>query len=172
MLNGTILIMALLTANSPEEAIQDTWNAIQDGSPALFMSTLTPLCSQNISEICDEYLETLRTLSHEELGEVFASFRLEAAPGEIAFWDGTAVLEMLLSSPGQHQTVNASTISIDSVHIADSTAKVCLTLTIPGKSPLIMELPTAASPLGWHTSGLESITQTLLNTAITPGSGN
>ncbi len=166
MFRGIILILSLLSANSPEEAILNTWSAIQDGSPDIFLSTLTPACSNNITQICNDCLDKMKTLSHIELGEFFASFRLEAAPNEIEFWNSNAVLEMLLSSPGQHQKLKNTTITVDSIHQNENTAKVCITLTTQNSSTTTLEFPAEASPGGWRTAGLESITETLLNTAI------
>lgn len=166
MLRGIILVMALLSANTPEEAILDTWSAIQDGSPRTFLSTLTPTCSESILQICDEYLETMKTLTMAELGELFASFRLEAAPNEIEFWNSTAVLEMLISSPGHHQTINRSTMTIDSIRSAESTARAFVTINMPNNERATFELPLTASPLGWYTSGLESIAETILDGTI------
>ncbi len=166
MLRGIILILALLSANTPEEAILDTWSAIQDGSPSTFLSTLSPACSENIHQICCEYLETMKTLTPAELGELFASFRLEAAPNEIDFWNGTAVLEMLISSPGHYQTINNSSIAIDSIQSAESTAMAFITINMPNNESATLELPLTASPLGWHTAGLESIAETILNSTI------
>ncbi len=166
MLRGIILLLALLNANSPQEAILDTWSAIQDGSPQLFLSTLTPACSENILQICIEYLDTMKTLTPLELGELFAYFRLEAAPNEIQFWNGTAVLEMLISSPQHHQTINGSTMTIDSIATSDTTARAFLTISMPRDFQASLEIPLSASPLGWQTEGLESIAETILNTAI------
>jgi len=165
LLRGIILTLTLLGADSPEEAIMDTWNAIQNGSPAAFLATLSPDCSSNITQVCDDYLEEMRTLSPAELGELFASFRIEAAPNEIEFWNSNAVLEMLLSSPSQRQKLENTTITVDSMHEGDSTSKVCITVTIQN-STTALELPAVSSPLGWHTAGLETIVETLLNTAI------
>ncbi len=166
MLQGIILILALLSADTPEEAILDTWSAIQDGSPSIFLNTLTPTCSENILRICSEYLETMKILTPTELGELFASFRLEAAPNEIEFWNSTAVLEMLISSPGHHQTINRSTMTIDSIQSAESTARAFVTINMPDNERTTLELPLTASPLGWHTAGLESIAETILDNTI------
>ncbi len=166
MLRGIILILALLSANSPEEAILDTWNAIQDGSPDIFLNTLTPTCSSSILQICGEYLETMKTLTPTELGELFASFRLEAAPNEIEFWNSTAILEMLISSPEHHQTINRSTMTIDSMQSDESTARAFITINLPCNDQVTLELSVTASPLGWHTAGLESIAETLLDRTI------
>ncbi|MCD4776900.1 MAG: hypothetical protein K8S15_12725 [Candidatus Aegiribacteria sp.] len=166
MLRGIILILSLLSAHSPEEAIQDTWNSLQDGSPDSFLCTLTPACSANILRLCSEYLDLMKTLSNEELGELFASFRLEAAPNEIEFWNNTAVLEMIISSPGQHQIINNSTITIDSIHAADGTAEVFVTINMPNNQSASLELPVTASPPGWHTAGLEDLTEILLENTI------
>jgi len=163
MLWGIILIMALQSANTPEEAILDTWNAIQDGSPQTFLRTLTPTCSENILELCSDYLEVMKTLSPTELGELFASFRLEAAPNEIEFWNSTAVLEMLISSPAHHQTINGCTMTIDSIDSADSTARVFVSVQMPCDQIATFELPVTASPFGWCTSGLEVIADTILD---------
>lgn len=166
MLRGIILILSLLSAHSPEEAIQETWNSLQDGSPDTFLSTLTPTCSANILQLCSEYLDTMKTLSCEELGELFASFRLEAAPNEIEFWNNIAVLEMIISSPGQHQIINNSTMTIDSIQPADGTAKAFVTISMPHNQSASLELPVTTSPLGWHTGGLESIAETILVNTI------
>ena len=166
MLRGIILILALLSSNTPEEAIQDTWDALQDGSPDIFLSTLTPACSANILQLCSEYLDTMKTLSHEELGELFASFRLEAAPNEIEFWNTTAVLEMIISAPGQYQIINNSTMTIDSIHEGDNTAKAFVTISMPGNQSVSLELPMTPSPPGWRTGGLESIAETILENSI------
>ncbi|MEN8209037.1 MAG: hypothetical protein ABFR50_07275 [Candidatus Fermentibacteria bacterium] len=163
MLTGTILTIALLSANTPEQAILDSWNAIQDGSPNTFLSTLTPICSENILQICGEYLDTMKTLTPQELGELFASFRLEAAPNEIEFWNSTAVLEMLISSPEHHQIINRSTMTIDSIHSSENTALAFVTITMPGDERTGLEIPLSPSPLGWYTSGLESIAETILD---------
>jgi len=166
MLRGIILILSLLSANSPEEAVQDTWSAFQDGSPNSLLSTLTPTCSANILQLCSQYLDIMKTLSHEELGELFASFRLEAAPNEIEFWNSSAVLEMIISSPGQYQIISNSTMTIDSIHEGDSTAKAFVTISMPDNQSVSLELQMTASPMGWHTGGLESIAQTILESTI------
>ena len=165
LLRGIILTLTLFGADSPEEAILDTWNAIQDGSPSAFLTTLSPDCSCNISQICDDYLAEMQTLSPTELGEIFATFRLEAAPNEIEFWSSNAVLEMLLSSPSQRQKLENTTITVDSILEGESTLKVCITVTIQN-SDTELELPAVSSPLGWHTAGLEPLAETLLNSVI------
>jgi len=166
MLRGIILILALLNAPSPEEAIQETWTALQDGSPSTFLATLTNTCSDNILQMCQEYLNTMQTMTNEELGELFASLRLEAAPNEIEFWNSTAVLEMIISSPGQQWILANSSVTIDSIQTAQTTAKAYIAITIPGLEPTSIELPLVASPLGWHTAGLEDITEILLENTI------
>jgi len=163
MLQGIILTLTLFSANTPEQAILDTWSAIQDGSPQLFLSTLTPECSENIQRICSDYLEAMKTLTSTQLGELFASFRLEAAPGEIEFWNSTAVLEMLISSPEHHQTINTSTMTIDSIQTAQNTARAFVTINNPHDEPITFELTLTASPLGWQTEGLESIAETIMD---------
>lgn len=163
MLQGIILTLTLLCANTPEEAILDTWSAIQDGSPQIFLSTLTQACSDSILQICSKYLDTMRTLTQIELGELFASFRLEAAPDEIEFWNSTAVLEMLISSPGHHQTINRSTITVDSIHTSQNKAIAFVTINMPCDERTTLELPLSASPLGWQTGGLESYAEILLD---------
>ena len=163
MLQGIILTLTLLSANTPQEAILDTWSAIQDGSPHTFLGTLTPSCSESILQICSEYLETMKTLTPIELGELFASFRLEAAPNEIEFWNCTAVLEMLISSPQHHQTINGSTMTIDSIQTAENKAIAFVTINMPSDQQTTFELPLSSSPLGWQTGGLESIAETILD---------
>lgn len=163
MLQGIILTLTLLGANTPEEAILDTWSAVQDGSLDTFLSTLTPACSENLLQICNEYLDAMKTLTPLELGELFASFRLEAAPNEIEFWNSAAVLEMLISSPGHHQTLNGSTITIDSIHSSESTARAFVTVNMPCDERTTLEIPLTASPLGWQTGGLESIVENILD---------
>lgn len=162
MLQGIILTLTLLSANTPEEAIMDTWSAIQDGSPHILLSTLTQACSENVLQICNDYLDAMKTLTPLELGELFASFRLEAAPNEIEFWNSTAVLEMLISSPGHHHTINRSTITVDSIHLSESKAIAFVTISMPQEERAILELPLTDSPLGWQTGGLESIVETIL----------
>lgn len=166
MLQGIILILALLSGNSAEDAILDSWNAIQDGSPDSFLATLTPTCSGNILQLCSEYLDSMKTLSCEELGELFAFFRLEAAPNEIEFWDTTAVLEMIISSPKHHQIINNSTMTIDSIHTTEDTAEAFITISIPDNQSVNLELPMTASPLGWHIGGLESVTEIILENTL------
>jgi len=166
MLRGIILILALLSANTPEEAILDTWSAIQDGSPTILLNTLTPACSENILQICSEYLETMKTLTPTELGELFASFRLEAAPNEIEFWDSTTILEMLISSPGHHQTISRSTMTIDRIQSTENTAQAFVTINMPNNERTTFELSLTASHLGWHTAGLESIAKMILDSTI------
>lgn len=163
MLQGIILTLTLLSANTPEQAILDTWSAIQDGSPHTFLGTLTTDCSENIQLICSDYLEAMKTLTPMQLGELFASFRLEAAPNEIEFWNSIAVLEMLISSPEHHQTINRSTMTIDSIQTADGTARAFVTINMPCNERTILELTLTSSPLGWQTEGLESIAETILD---------
>lgn len=163
MLQGIILTLTLLSANTPEQALLETWNAIQDGSPHTFLSTLTPSCSDGILLICSEYLDTMKTLTPIELGELFASFRLEAAPNEIEFWNSTAILEMLISSPEHHQTINRCTMTIDSIQTTDNKAIAFVTINMPSDELTTLELPLSASPLGWQTGGLESIAETILD---------
>ncbi len=166
MLQGIILTLTLLSANTPEEAILDTWSAIQDGSPHILLSTLTPACSENVLQICNEYLGEMKTLTPLELGELFASFRLEAAPNEIEFWNSTAVLEILISSPEHHHTINRSTMTIDSIHSSQSTARAFVTINLPYDFITTLDIPLTASPMGWQTGGLESIVETILDSAI------
>ena len=166
MLQGIILTLTLLSANTPEEAILDTWSAIQDGSPHILLSTLTPACSENVLQICSEYLGSMKTLTPLELGELFASFRLEAAPNEIEFWNSTAVLEMVISSPGHHQTINRSTITVDSIHLSENKAMAFVTISMPREERAELELPLTSSSLGWQTGGLESIVESILDSTI------
>ena len=160
---GIILVVFLQNSVTPEEAIQSTWISLRDASPDAFLSTLTPACSDNILLLCSQSLDTMRTLSNEELGELFASLRLEAAPDEIYIWDSMAVLEMLISSPGHNHVVVNSTMLIDSILTADSAATAFVTITTPGYEPLCIRLKLSASPAGWSTGGLESITKTILS---------
>lgn len=166
MLRGIILLLALLSANTPEDAILDTWSAVQGGCPRTFLSTLTTSCSENIHQICSDFLETMKTLAPLQLAELFASFRLEAAPNEIELWDSTAVLEMLISSPEHHQIINRSTITIDSILTAEDTARAFVTINMPNNQRATLELPLSASPLGWYTAGLESVAEAILSSAI------
>lgn len=166
LLRGVFLIAALLSGNTPREAVQDTWETVQEGSPRAFLGTLTPQCSGEILSACREYLETLRTMDHSELGEVFASVRLEAAPDEVEYWDGMAVLEMMMSSPSHHSILSSSLMTVDSVAAAESTATAYVTLTLPGNRSRALELPLRASPLGWTTGGLLPLAESVLEHTV------
>lgn len=162
LLRGIILITALLSGNTPREAVENTWEAVQEGSPRAFLGSLTPGCSSGILSACEEHLETLQNLSHSELGEVFASVRLEAAPDEVEYWDGMAVLEMMMSSPSHHSILNSSRMTVDSVITSENTATAHVSVTLPDIRTIILELPLTSSPLGWRTGGLLPLVESVL----------
>ena len=90
MIRGIVLVLAVLS--TPEEALRSTWSTVQDGSPRDFLYSLTSDCAERILDTCGDYLEVIRSMDRPELGQLFASMRLEAAPDEVEYWDETAVL--------------------------------------------------------------------------------
>jgi hypothetical protein len=168
MLRGTVLFLALISGNTPQEAVEHTWAALQDGSPRDFLGSLTDETSSAILDTCQEYLGILRSLTSEELGEIFASVRLEAAPDELEHWDSISVLEMVMSSPQHHTLLNDTEIAIDSVDTRDSVAVVYLTVSPPEGIPEAIIIYTAASPFGWRTGGLEPLAETALERTVSP----
>lgn len=166
LLRGIILITALLSGNTPREAVENTWEAVREGSPRSFLGSLTPGCSSEILSACEEHLELLRTMNHSELGEVFASVRLEAAPDEVEHWDGMAVLEMIMSSPSHHSILNSSRMTVDSLITAESTATAYVSITLPGNRTRTLDFPLSASPLGWKTGGLLPILESVLEHSV------
>ncbi|MBN2586101.1 MAG: hypothetical protein JXA64_06840 [Candidatus Fermentibacteraceae bacterium] len=168
MLRGIVLFLALVSGDTPQEAVENTWAALRDGSPRDFLGSLTDETSSAILDTCREYLDTLRTLTGDDLGEIFASVRLEAAPDEVHHWDAMAVLEMVISSPGHHSLLNDTEISIDSVDTRDGVAVVYLTVMPPDGSPEEIIIMAASSPLGWRTGGLEPLAESALEYMMAP----
>ena len=161
-LRGILLLLSAVSTNTPGGAAEAAWRAIQEGSPRDFLGTLTFETSNSVMEICENYLEKLQTYDHEQLGEIFASVRLEAAPDEIAYWDGMAVLEMVMSSPEHHSMLQESQMTVDSVESGDSSATVFVTVTMPGMNDHQLELPAEASPLGWRMGAMGPIVDSAL----------
>ncbi|OPL18624.1 MAG: hypothetical protein AVO35_04640 [Candidatus Aegiribacteria sp. MLS_C] len=166
MVRGTLLLLALLSGGTPREALENTWAAVQEGSPRIFLGSLTPETSSSILDSCSVYLDLLRSYSRERLGEIFASLRIEAAPDEVLRWDSLAVLEMIMSSPGHHALVNDTDVLVDSVRTIDSMAVVHVTVVLPDGSREPVVFHTALSPLGWRTGGLEPLMGEILEAVL------
>jgi hypothetical protein len=163
LLRGILLLLSTIASDTPGGVAEAAWNAIQEGSPQDFLGTLTFETSDSVLDVCETYLEKLKTLDHEQLGEIFASVRLEAAPNEIEYWDGMAVLEMVMSSPKHHSMLQESQMTVDSVHSRDSSATVYVTVSIPGVTTQQLELPAEASPLGWRMGAMAPIVDSALH---------
>jgi len=174
MIRGGILLVpavllvsaGLLGAETPDSAIMATWQAVMDGSPSGFLATLHPDCSAEILQLCQRYLDMLRKMSPQELGEVFALHRLEAAPDEVELWDSSAVLEMFISSPAQLRTLESSNLLIDSLQEEDSISTVFLSLSLPDGIVRQLEVEVVSTPLGQRVSGLEPYFEELLRSSL------
>lgn len=166
IVRGTLLLMALLSGGSPREAVENTWAAIQEGSPRVFLNSLTPDTESAILDSCSAYLDSLRSYSRERLGEIFASVRIEAAPDEVHNWDSLALLELIMSSPEHHSLVNDTGVEVDSVMTGESIAVVHATVTLPDGSAECVIIYAALSPLGWRTGGLEPLMGTILEAVL------
>lgn len=164
MIRGIVLILAMLS--TPEEAVLSTWSTVQDGSPEDFLYSLTSECSCRILQTCGDYLDRIRNMDQEELGHLFASLRLEAAPDEVDFWDETTVLEMLMSSPDNRYMLTESALVIDSITGGDSLAKAHVTIELGNSDSLSFQVHLVNSPLGWRISGLEPLVEHLLESII------
>jgi len=166
MLRGIILLAAMLSGGTPGDAVTDTWSAVQDGSPREFLASLTDETCEAVIGVCEEYLQVLNGMTSEELGRVFASLRLEAAPNEVRHWDPMAVLEMVMSSPENHSIISRTSLRIDSVIPRDDAAIVHLTLGLPDGDSVSFPLYAAESPLGWRTGGVEPLVDRALESAL------
>ncbi|MBD3278183.1 MAG: hypothetical protein GF388_07785 [Candidatus Aegiribacteria sp.] len=164
MIRGIVLILAMMA--TPEEAVRSTWSTVQDGSPRDFLYSLTSDCADRILDSCGDYLNIIRSMDRSELGHLFASLRLEAAPDEVEYWDETAVLEMLMSSPDNRYMLRESTLTIDSITGGDSLAKAYLTLELNNSHSVRFQVHLINSPLGWRTSGLQPLVEQLLEASI------
>jgi len=163
---GIVLASALSFSDTPAEAIESTWAAVQDGSPNAFLQSLEPATADSILEECREYLGVMRGMGTDELGELFASIRLEAAPGELEHWNENAVLEMAMSSPSQHRMLDSSTMNIDSIAAGESSATARVTLNLQGHGTTGLELSLSSTPLGWRVGGIAHLTEAVLNSII------
>lgn len=166
MIRGIVLVLAVLS--TPEEALRSTWSTVQDGSPRDFLYSLTSDCAERILDTCGDYLEVIRSMDRPELGHLFASLRLEAAPDEVEYWDETAVLEMLMSSPDNRYMLRETTLTIDSITGGDSLAKAYLTLELNNSDSVSLQVHLINSALGWRTSGLQPLIEHLLGSSIRP----
>ena len=158
---------AQIYSTTPDSAVLNTWNALLNGSPQEFLATLESGCSAQIMQECTEYLHLMQTMSYEELGMVFAELRLEAAPGEMEYWDNTAVLEMILSAPEQAYILEKSILLIDSLQSGNSTGIVFITLDISGIGNTSLEIPVISIAAGWQVTGIDPIVSTVLESIIT-----
>jgi hypothetical protein len=158
---------AEMYGTTPDSAVLNTWNAVLNGSPQEFLMTLESDCAAQIMQECTEYLHLMQTMSYEELGMTFAELRLEAAPGEIEFWDNTAVLEMILSAPEQVYILENSILLIDGLQCDNSTGIVCISLEINGIGNVSLEIPVISTTAGWQVTGIDPIVSSVLESVIT-----
>ncbi len=158
---------AEMNSTTPESAVLNTWNAVLNGSPQEFLATLENGCASQIMQECSEYLHLMQTMSYAELGMTFAKLRLEAAPGEIEYWDNTAVLEMILSAPEQAYILEKSFLLIDSLQSGDNTGIVFITLDISGIGNTLLEIPVVSTTAGWQVTGIDPIVSSVLESIFT-----
>ncbi|MCD4848624.1 MAG: hypothetical protein K8R76_10595 [Candidatus Aegiribacteria sp.] len=158
---------AQMHGSAPDSAVLNTWNAVLNGSPQEFLITLESGCAEQIMQECTEYLHLMQTMSYENLGMIFAELRLEAAPGEIEFWDNTAVLEMILSAPGQVYILEKSILEIDGLQCDNSTGIVFISLDISGIGNVSLEIPVISTTAGWQVTGIDPIVSSVLESIIT-----
>ena len=168
------LLFALVTgaaadthSATPDSAVLNTWNAVLNGSPQEFLETLESGCAEQIMQECTEYLHLMQTMSYEELGMIFAEMRLEAAPGEIEYWDNTAVLEMILSAPEQAYILDKSILLIDSLQSGASTGIVFISLDLDGIGNTLLEIPVVSTTAGWQVTGIDPIVSSVLESIFT-----
>ena len=176
MTRGIVIPLLLLLATgagaqihstTPDSAVLNTWNSVLNGSPQEFLMTLESGCASQIMQECTDYLQLMQTMSYEELGMIFAKLRLEAAPGEIEYWDNTAVLEMILSAPEQAYILEKSILLIDSLQSGASTGIAYVSLDISGIGNTIMEIPVISTTAGWQVTGIDPIVSSVLESIIT-----
>ena len=154
-------------STTPDSAVLNTWNALLNGSPQEFLTTLESGCAEQIMQECTEYLHLMQTMPYVELGTIFAEMRLEAAPGEIEFWDNTTVLEMILSAPEHAYILDKSILLIDSLQSRNSTGIVFITLDISGIGNTLLEIPVVSKTAGWQVTGIDPIVSSVLESVIT-----
>lgn len=157
---------AEMNGTTPDSAVLNTWNAVLNGSPQEFLATLESGCASQIMQECTEYLHLMQTMSFEELGMTFAGLRLEAAPGEIEYWDNIAVLEMILSAPEQAYILDKSILLIDSLQSGDGTCIVFISLEISGVGNTLLEIPVVSTTAGWQVTGIDPIVSSVLESII------
>ena len=158
---------AEMYSTTPDSAVLNTWNAVLNGSPQEFLVTLESGCAAQIMQECTDYLHLMQTMSLEELGITFAEMRLEAAPGEIEYWDNTAVLEMILSAPEQAYILEKSILLIDSLQSGNNTGIVFITLDISGIGNILLEIPVVSTSAGWQVTGIDPIVSSVLESILT-----
>ena len=176
MIRGVVIPLILFLATgagaeihstTPDSAVLNTWNAVLNGSPNEFLATLESGCAEQIMLKCNEYLCLMQTMSYEELGMTFAELRLEAAPGEIEFWDNNTVLEMILSAPAQSYILEKSILLIDSLQSDDSTGIAFISLDIHGIGNTLLEIPVVSTTAGWRVTGIDPIASSVLGSIFT-----
>lgn len=162
-----LLIIFVLVGSGAERhpatmALIDLWEAAGNGSSQDILCSLESRTAAGILDICDEYLQDLRSLSHLELSLLFAVMRIEASPGEVTNWDSRTVLETILSAPNHAYFFSNTVLQIDSLHESDSAAVVFFTLLDPYGHSNSIGLPASMTENGWKLTGLD----TLLTSAI------
>jgi hypothetical protein len=148
------------------EALMQTWNAAKLGSCEEFLLSLDQETATAILGSCADYLDILRSLSAPELFLLFAAMRVEAAPGEVANWDGRAVLELMLTAPAHAYFLDNSNLQIDSLQEGESCCMVAFTIRDPSGRRTPLCLPVVLDDAGWRVSGLDTLMTTLIENSF------
>ena len=160
----TLLAMLPVFADgrSAEDAVMETWSAARQGSPENFLGSLDRSTSEGLLAMCEEYLDILRSLSAPELFLLFAAMRLEATPGEVEYWDGRSVLELMLTAPAHSYFLENSIMVIDSLQEGEDLCQVSFTIRDPYGHRTSLSLPVVMDGGGWRVSGLDTLMTTMI----------
>jgi hypothetical protein len=118
-------------ASTPIDALDRSWEAVRSGSARQLLSTLAPFEQTALLEISAAYLDALSELDTETLGSLFASVRLEAAPGEVTLWEPLDCLELLVYAPAHADLVSSCSLSVEECLLTDSTASLAVVVHTP-----------------------------------------
>lgn len=164
VLKAIPLLTSLLVLSGPgarqhpaTHTLMNLWEAARQGSTQNFLHFLDAGTAEGVLDICDMYLQDIRSLSELELTLLFALMGLEGSPAEVSNWDRRKVLETILSAPTHSYFFCNTVIEVDSLTEGDSTVTVFFTLHDPFGYDNSMELPILDTGSGWKLAGLDTM---------------
>ncbi|MBD3369717.1 hypothetical protein GF402_05055 [Candidatus Fermentibacteria bacterium] len=120
--------------STPTDAVMFTWEAVTEGNARQLLNTLAPLERSTVLEISGALLDSLSTMDDLSLGRLFASVRLEAAPGEVSLWEPLDCLELLVYSPAHADYLSSCSLHVEPSSRGDSAASLKAVVRTPGRT--------------------------------------